>query len=198
MNYVVFGYFALITLITGVLFGLAPALAASRVNLNDTLKEGARGSSGRGGFLTGALVVLQFSLAVVLLSGAGLMMRSFLVAQREFSAIQGEQVLVTHVSAAAQPLRDRRGPAALLRPSAAAPAIDAGRGAGRDRVEPAGATVRHRGRISKSKGGRPWTLPSVRLRSGSRRAPAIFLCSASRCCAAAISTIATGCRAGKR
>jgi len=58
------------------------------------LKEGARSSGGaRGGYLTGALVVFQFTLAVVLLSGAGLMIRSFLKAQDEFSYLQPDQVL---------------------------------------------------------------------------------------------------------
>jgi putative ABC transport system permease protein len=99
MNYVVFGYFAALTIVTGVVFGLAPALSASRVNLNDTLKEGTRGSGGgRGGYLSGALVVVQFTLALVLLSGAGLMMRSFLVAQNEFSGMNAESVLMTRVT----------------------------------------------------------------------------------------------------
>lgn len=99
MNYVGFGYFAALTIVTGVIFGLAPALSASRVNLNDTLKEGARSSGGRlGGWLSGALVVLQFSLAVVLLSGAGLMMRSFLVATNEFSEMRAGSVLTARIS----------------------------------------------------------------------------------------------------
>ena len=81
------------------LFGLAPALAASRVNLNDALKDGSRGSGGvRGGYLSGALVVFQFTLSVVLLSGAGLMMRSFLVAQNEFAEMNGAKVLSTRVT----------------------------------------------------------------------------------------------------
>jgi putative ABC transport system permease protein len=98
MNYVVFGYFAGLTILAGLIFGLAPALAVSRVDLNNTLKEGSRGSSGRGGWLSGALVVFQFTLAVVLLSAAGLMMRSFLVAQNEFSNINGDQILTARVS----------------------------------------------------------------------------------------------------
>src|SRR4051794_12830136 len=94
MNYVVFGYFGALTILTGILFGLAPALAASRVDLNDALKDGSRGSGGvRGGYLSGALVVLQFTLSVVLLSGAGLMMRSFIVAQNEFADMNGRHVL---------------------------------------------------------------------------------------------------------
>ena len=99
MNYVVFGYFAALTIVTGILFGLAPALAASRVNLNDALKDGSRGSGGvRGGYLSGALVVFQFTLSVVLLSGAGLMMRSFLIAQNEFAEMNGAKVLSARVT----------------------------------------------------------------------------------------------------
>jgi predicted permease len=99
MNYVVFGYFAALTILAGIIFGLAPALSASRVDLNETLKEGSRSSGGiRGGFLSGALVVLQFTLAVVLLSGAGLMMRSFLIAQNEFAGMNGGQVLTARVT----------------------------------------------------------------------------------------------------
>ena len=47
---------------------------------------------GRGGYLSGTLVVLQFILAVALLSGAGLMVRSFLAAENEFAGIHGERV----------------------------------------------------------------------------------------------------------
>lgn len=99
MDYVVFAYFAALTVLAGIVFGIAPALSASRVDLNETLKEGSRSVAGaRGGYLSGALVVFQFTLAVVLLSGAGLMMRSFLAAQDEFAGMNGQQVLKTVVS----------------------------------------------------------------------------------------------------
>jgi putative ABC transport system permease protein len=80
MDYRLFAYFAAISLLTGVLFGLAPALHSAKVDINEALKEGARGSGGssRMKFFSGALVVGELALAVVLLSGAGLMPRSFL------------------------------------------------------------------------------------------------------------------------
>jgi predicted permease len=99
MNYQVFGYFALLTVLAGIVFGIAPALLASRVNLNETLKGVSRNSAGsRGGYLSGALVVAQFTLAVVLLSGAGLMMRSFLAAQNEFAFIDSEHILTARLN----------------------------------------------------------------------------------------------------
>jgi predicted permease len=99
MDYVVFGYFAALTIVTAIVFGIAPALSATRIDLNETLKEGSRSSGGvRRGYLSGALVVVQFTLAVVLLSGAGLMMRSFLVAQNEFAGMDGRRVLVSRIS----------------------------------------------------------------------------------------------------
>ena len=75
-------WLAATTLLTAVLFGLAPALRLSKVNLNATLKDGARGAghSIRGRYLTGALVTVQMTLSVVLLISAGLMIRSFLSA----------------------------------------------------------------------------------------------------------------------
>jgi len=67
-----------VTLATGLLFGLAPALQASRPDLAATLKDGARGSRGRASFRArNALVVTEIALAVVLLAGAGLLLRSF-------------------------------------------------------------------------------------------------------------------------
>ena len=72
-------YVAAVCVATGVLFGLAPALHVSRDGQSDTLKEGARGSTGsrRTGRLGGAMVVAELALTIVLLCGAGLMLRSF-------------------------------------------------------------------------------------------------------------------------
>ena len=67
------------SLLTGVVFGLAPAWLGSRVDLNEMLKQGSRGSSEAGmrGGLRRVLVVMEVALALVLLAGAGLLLRSF-------------------------------------------------------------------------------------------------------------------------
>jgi predicted permease len=74
------GYVLLFTLgvsvLTGVLFGLAPAFKSARVNLQASLKEGARGAGGGRHHVEGAFVVLEMALAVILLVGAGLMIQS--------------------------------------------------------------------------------------------------------------------------
>ena len=68
-----------VCLLTGLLFGLIPALRASRTDLNASLKEGARGSTAdRAGLrIRGALVVSEIALALMLLAGAGLLVQSF-------------------------------------------------------------------------------------------------------------------------
>ncbi|HTT65445.1 MAG TPA: ABC transporter permease [Bryobacteraceae bacterium] len=63
---------------TGILFGSGPALALRRANLQDALKDGARTSAGASGLrLRGLLVAVELALAIVLLIGAGLMLKSF-------------------------------------------------------------------------------------------------------------------------
>ena len=100
MDFTVFAYVAAICLATAVLCGLAPALQLSRVDLNATLKEGGRGSSraARSRFLSGALVVVEVALSVVLLVGAGLMIRSFLKAYGMSDGLHAERYLVMRLS----------------------------------------------------------------------------------------------------
>jgi predicted permease len=80
MDYTVFAFLAAVGVVTGILFGLAPALQVSRTNVNELLKEGGRGNAGgtRARWVTGTMVVLELALTLVLLVGAGLMVRSFL------------------------------------------------------------------------------------------------------------------------
>ena len=65
-----------ISLFAGILFGLAPALKTSRVNLQEVLNESGRGSSGARHRLHGVFVAAEVALALILLVGAGLMLRS--------------------------------------------------------------------------------------------------------------------------
>ena len=69
-------YTMLVSIFTGILFGLAPAFHSSRVNPQESLKEGARGSGGGRHRAEGIFVVVEVGLAVVLLAGAGLMMQT--------------------------------------------------------------------------------------------------------------------------
>ena len=80
LDYSVFSYLVAISIATGLLFGLAPAIRLSKLNVNTALKDGGRGATGGGSRkgLSALLVTGEMALAVVLLLGAGLMIRSFL------------------------------------------------------------------------------------------------------------------------
>jgi predicted permease len=88
-----------VTLVTGLLFGLAPTLQAARPNLTGALKEGARGSRGRASARArNALVVAEIALAVMLLAGAGLLLRSFAQLVKVDPGFRAENVLKLHLT----------------------------------------------------------------------------------------------------
>jgi putative ABC transport system permease protein len=99
MDYRGFAYLAAVSIGSGVLFGLVPALRLSKLDVNSSLKDGSRRSSGgkRGKYLSGVLVVAEMSLAVVLLAGAGLMIRSFLNIYRLETGVNQKNVLVMRI-----------------------------------------------------------------------------------------------------
>jgi putative ABC transport system permease protein len=95
----VLGFTAGVTLLTGLIFGTAPALQASKVDLNEALKEGGRSSSGAGRHQTlRSLVVAEVALSLVLLIGAGLMMRSFMRLQHTDSGFNPENLLTLRLN----------------------------------------------------------------------------------------------------
>jgi len=100
LNRTVLLFTLLISIMTGALFGLAPAWQASKPNLNEALKEGTKGASSAGSRhrLRGALVVAEIALSLVLLIGAGLMIRSFVAMLRDDIGFNPHNVLGFYIS----------------------------------------------------------------------------------------------------
>ena len=85
-----------VSVLTGIIFGLARALHISRLNLNDSLKEGGKSESGQASGsrrLRSALVVSEIALAVVLLASAGLLIRSFIRLQQVDRGFNTDNIL---------------------------------------------------------------------------------------------------------
>lgn len=91
-----------VSVLTGILFGLIPALHASRLDISRTLKEGEKGSSGgvSGRRTRNALIVLSFGLSMILLAGAGLMIRTFVGLSGESLGFRTDHVLTMWLPAA--------------------------------------------------------------------------------------------------
>jgi predicted permease len=96
-----------VSLFAAILFGLAPAVRISRSDPNDSLKSGGRGASGASR-TRNLLVVAEFALCVVLLTGAGLLVRSFLAVQAVDPGFRPEHVLTMRITMPAGTSTPRR------------------------------------------------------------------------------------------
>jgi putative ABC transport system permease protein len=100
LDWRVLGFTAGVSLLTGLIFGLVPALHASKTELTESLKEGGRsGNSGaRRNVMRSALVVSELAIAVVLLIGAGLLIQSLWRLQKVDSGFQPHNVLTFNIT----------------------------------------------------------------------------------------------------
>src|SRR4029078_9132784 len=87
----------LLSALTGIVFAIPPALLASRADVQQDLREGGRGSVGGSRRLRAALVMVDFAAAVVLVLGAGLLLRSFWNLLRVQPGYATEHVLIASV-----------------------------------------------------------------------------------------------------
>jgi len=100
-----------VSLLSSLIFGLAPAIQASHVDLNNALKQGGTRSviGGSAGRIRSGLVVAEIALSVVLLTGAGLLIRSFQALGNVDLGFKPEKILVASTSFPASTLKDAQG-----------------------------------------------------------------------------------------
>jgi len=97
INWDVLAFSLFVSLLSGLLFGLAPALHSSPLNLSSALKQGERGSTGAQGRTRSALVVGEVGLSLVLLIGSGLLVKSFVRLLRVDPGFNPDRLLVFSV-----------------------------------------------------------------------------------------------------
>jgi predicted permease len=111
-----------VAILTGLLFGLAPALRAARVDLSSSIKAGGRSTQGEGGFgssrgrLRGLLVVAEVAISLVLLIGAGLLLRSFIQLQQVSPGFEPAGVVSMRLGGTSRQLPNRDEAVAYWRP----------------------------------------------------------------------------------
>jgi len=117
MDWRVFGFTLAVSLLTGIFFGLFPAFSASRSDLNSTLKEsGNRSGTGfREGKARSLLVISEISLAVVLLIGAALLIRTYIALHEVGPGFDAHNVLTMEMSLNGQRYQNTAGVTQLLR-----------------------------------------------------------------------------------
>jgi putative ABC transport system permease protein len=108
MDWRVFGFTLGASLLTGFIFGFAPALHISKTDVQEAMKESGRGTAGstRHTRLRHALIVAEVALSVVLLAGAGLLFRSFMRLQSVNAGFTAQQVLTAQLSPAGPRFQD--------------------------------------------------------------------------------------------
>ena len=111
----VLGFALAVSILTGLIFGIAPALQGSKPDLNETLKEGGRsataGLSGRR--IRQTLVAAEFAITLVLLAGAGLMIKSFVRVQQVNLGFNPDNLLTMRMAIAGNRYRGNQGKAAV-------------------------------------------------------------------------------------
>ncbi|HEY5255237.1 MAG TPA: ABC transporter permease, partial [Acidobacteriaceae bacterium] len=117
MDWRVLGFTLAVSLITGILFGLFPAFSASRSDLNSTLKEsGARSGTGlREGKARSLLVISEISLALVLLIGSALLIRTFIALRGVDPGFDSRHVVTMEMALNGPRYQDTAGLTQLLR-----------------------------------------------------------------------------------
>jgi predicted permease len=109
-----------VSIVTGLLFGLAPAVRAARVDLHTSMKAGGRNTQGDGGFgsrrrLRSLLVVAEVAISLMLLVGAGLLIRSFVKLQQVLPGFEPEGVISLRLGPTARQFENRDAALAFYR-----------------------------------------------------------------------------------